>query len=140
MLMNDQEYKITGVKEIEEDEVEIEIISKINDLNYVKVTQEIENGEQEFKYEVMNNGVIEYSSIEIEKENDEVEVELQLGKDEENALIYKFERKDQVLEIEVYEGEDNLKEHFIVKTIIKEDGTKINKYIFDDNSEIEIDD
>ena len=146
MLMNDTEYTITGVKEIEEDEVEIEIVSKIDESNYVKVTQEIENDEQEFEYEVMKNGVVEYSSIEIEKENNEVEVELQFGKDEESATIYEF--KQQVnednstkMEIEVYKGEDNLIEKIKVNTYIDpETNQKINEYIFEDGTNKKLED
>ena len=145
MILDGEEYKIVGTKEIEADELEIKMMSIIDDNNYVKVEQEIENGEQEFLYEVKNNGVVEHSKIEIEQEeNKELEIKLQLGENEDNAEIYEFKRKLEnniaYLEIEVYQGEDNLVEKIKVKTIIKSDGAKVNEYTFEDNSTKEVDD
>ncbi|MDY4788179.1 MAG: hypothetical protein SO253_02535 [Bacilli bacterium] len=143
MLMNDITYKISGTKEVERDEIETTIKSYIDENNWVIVEQSIENGEQEFEYHTKVNGVEEYSSVEIEMDKkNQIEVELQFGKDDDKALIYEFKKVtansgNEIMHIDVFNGEDNLVEKIIVKSYInKETGEKVNEYIFKDGSSI----
>ena len=143
MLMNDVTYKISGTKEVEGDEIETTIKSYIDQNNWVVVEQSIENGEQEFEYHSKVNGVEEYSSVEIEMDKkNQVEVELQFAEDDDHALIYEFKKVtansgNEIMHIDVYNGEDNLVEKIIVKTYInQETGEKVNEYIFKDGSSI----
>ena len=93
------DYEIKGKKTVEEDEVEIEFVAYLNESIYVKVEQETENGEQEFQYEIWENGVvIDSTSIEVETERDEIEVEMEYSKGGETST-YKFEREGNQLKI-----------------------------------------
>ena len=99
MVYGDNEYSIYGKKSVEDDEVEIEFIARIDENNYVIVQQETERGEQEFQYEIWKNGIMyDSTSIEIETERNELEVEMQYSK-EEFESIYKFEREGNQLKI-----------------------------------------
>ena len=72
-----QTYSLRGDKEVEADEIEINLTIEIDDANYVIIQTETENGEQEYGYEVYSNGEkVEELSLEIEIEQNEVEVEL----------------------------------------------------------------
>lgn len=75
IIVNDNEYKMFGEKELDQDEYEISFIYQVDEDSYVKVEQEIENDESEFNYTVINNRkkVYEYS---LEIENNEVELEV----------------------------------------------------------------
>ena len=64
-----QTYSLRGEKEVEQDEIEINLEIKIDDANYVIIQTETENGEQEYGYEVYSNGQkVEELSLEIEIE------------------------------------------------------------------------
>lgn len=75
IIVNDNEYKMFGEKELDRDEYEISFTYQVDEDSYVKVEQEIENDESEFNYTVINNRrkVYEYS---LEIENNEVELEV----------------------------------------------------------------
>ena len=88
------EYEVRGSKEVESDyyetEVEIEFVVKLDDYNYVKIKQEIENNELEYKYTVYQNGRKQTSmSFESEVEGENTVVKLTT---EENGFkeTYKF--------------------------------------------------
>lgn len=73
-VFNGVEYKVIGKKEVEtednETEVEMEFIVKLDEGNYVRIEQETENDEIEYKYVVYQNGKKQLSmSFESEVEN-----------------------------------------------------------------------
>ena len=91
LIMNDVEYAISGKKEIEDDETKIEIISSIDDNNYVKVVSKVEDDERKYNYEVVTDGVVVTSSkIKIEEEDNETKFVLEYVDGE---LSGKFEFK-----------------------------------------------
>ena len=88
-----QTYSLRGEKEVEQDEIEINLEIKIDDANYVTIQTETENGEQEYGYEVYSNGQkVEELSLEIEIEQNEVEVELFVAVNGETQS-FKFEKE-----------------------------------------------
>ena len=156
-------------KEVEDDEVEEELeikmtsylatkdsegkFNKVEGAKSVTVKQEFENEtkedgtvekEQSFKYTVKDgNGNIindECSKVEIEEENGETEISLMLGNDEEKSKIYEFTKKEDKLEVEVYEGEDNKIEEITITFVTDENGNIKRVYEFKDGSKLEEDD
>ena len=131
MIYQGNEYTISGKKEVERDEIEIEFRAYIDRDNYVLVEQETESGEQEFTYSVYSNGImVDSTSIEIEKERNELEVEMQYEKDGVNAT-YKFEREGNALRI-FYRDESG---QGYIRARVADDGNTIT-YTFDDGTTI----
>lgn len=131
MTYQGKEYTISGKKEVERDEIEIEFIAYIDQSNYVRVQQETESGEQEFTYTVYSNRVeVDSTSIEIEKERNELEVELQYSQNGKNAT-YKFERVGNTLRI-LYRDESG---QGYIRASIDNNGNTIT-YTFDDGTTI----
>lgn len=52
-IVDGQEYKVFGEKEVEKDELEIELEIIFDKDNYVKISQEKENNKTEYEYEVV---------------------------------------------------------------------------------------
>lgn len=89
-IIDELEYEVIGKKEIEEDEVEIEFIIKLDENNYVKIEQEVEEDEFEYKYTIYKDGR-KYSSLKFESENENNVIHVKLTS-EENGFkeTYKF--------------------------------------------------
>ena len=116
LVIGDKEYEVFGKKEIEEDEMEIEFTSKIDDNNWVKVKQEIEEDETKFEYEISDNGVITNTMIKLESVADETKIELEF---ENNEMKSKYEFK--------MEDEDGKK---VIKIEVETDTTKIEAKVY----------
>ena len=100
MTFAGNDYQIKGKKTVERDEVEIEFEAYLNETTFVRVEQETENGEQEFKYKIKQNGVVvDSTSIEIETERNELEIEMEYTKGDGENSTYKFEREGNQLKI-----------------------------------------
>lgn len=91
LLVDGLEYTMLGEKELDKDELEINFRYMLDENTYVKVEQEIETGEQEFEYEIYQNGrkIYEYS---LELENDEVELKVKDASSALSSLKLEFER------------------------------------------------
>lgn len=110
MVINSIEYEVKGEKEVENDEFEIMLIIYTDEDNYIKITQETEINENEYKYEYYEDGnLVKEISLEIEyKDNIKVmsiEIE-ELGMEKEFEFIYldskiKCEYEDDSNEYEV---------------------------------------
>lgn len=73
-------YEFYGDKEIEGHECEVELVIKIDDTNYLKVSQEIEHNEKEFEYKFYDCDPKKnkaYKTVEIEIENHHVSIEIE---------------------------------------------------------------
>lgn len=99
MIINDVQYEVIGRKEVEQKEDEVEVktsfISRIDQKNYVKVTQKLEeeDGEtqQKFSYEVVENGIrVSTSEVKVKQENENTKIELKIF---ENDQYSKYEFK-----------------------------------------------
>ena len=107
------ERSFYGNKEIEEDEIEVEITLEIDQNNYLKVSHEKESDERELKYEFFNKKPNENShpyrevsisydkenkniSIEFEEDNEEYEINFHYdGKGEEKRVEVQYHRGDE---------------------------------------------
>lgn len=95
---NDHTYDVYGKKKVEDDEFELEFITKIDDNNYVLTKYETESDELEFEYEVYENGKkISSFKLEIEDENDDNEIEIELeftSEHQSGKFEFELENKD----------------------------------------------
>src|SRR5690606_37254377 len=89
---------VYGKQEVEDDEFELEFITKIDDNNYVLTKYEAETDEVEFEYEVYENGEkVSTFKLEIEDEDDdnEIEIELEYTSDHQSGKYeFELENKD----------------------------------------------
>lgn len=109
------EYEVKGSKEVEVDdnetEVEIEFVVKLDENNYVKIKQEVEDDESEYKYTVYKDGR-KQTSMSFESEKEDGNIVVKLTTDEAGYKeTYKF-----------IKGEE--------KTIIKYDGNGYSYTLF----------
>lgn len=93
-VIDDVEYEVTGKKEVEveddEEEVEIEFKVQLDENNYVKIEQEIEGDEAEYKYVVYRDGK-KYSSLSFESEEENGKTHIKLTTTENGYKeTYKF--------------------------------------------------
>lgn len=87
-IIDGVEYKMTGSKEIEEDEEELELKITLDESNYVLIEQETEANESEYSYVVVKNGKKVLSmSFELEDGIEEIVIR---SKESGSTEIYKF--------------------------------------------------
>lgn len=81
ILVDGVSYRMRGEKELEGDEYEVNFRYILDETSYILVEQEIERGETEFAYSLVQNGreVYEYS---LEIEGNEVSLEMESGRSE----------------------------------------------------------
>lgn len=81
VLVDGVSYRMRGEKELEGDEYEVNFRYILDETSYILVEQEIERGETEFAYSLVQNGreVYEYS---LEIEGNEVSLEMESGRSE----------------------------------------------------------
>lgn len=81
ILVDGVSYRMRGEKELEGDEYEVNFRYILDETSFVLVEQEIERGETEFAYSLVQNGreVYEYS---LEIEGNEVSLEMESGRSE----------------------------------------------------------
>lgn len=81
VLVDGVSYRMRGEKELEGDEYEVNFRYILDETSFVLVEQEIERGETEFAYSLVQNGreVYEYS---LEIEGNEVSLEMESGRSE----------------------------------------------------------
>jgi len=94
MVHNNNQYILEGLLETEDDESKTTFYAYQNEnkTNYVKVEQKIENEEQTFSYEVVENGnTVSKNEIKIETEDDEIIAELSYETDT-RKITYEIER------------------------------------------------
>ena len=72
VIVNDVTYNLTG----EKDEDEVSFFIDLDDLNYIKVSQEIDENETSLKYTIVQNGVKTKLSFKTEIEDDETVIKL----------------------------------------------------------------
>ena len=97
MVVDGTIFDVIGEREFEqegnesESSIEFTTKSKTNPLNYIKISQEVENNEVEFEYEIFENGIkISESEFEVEQKNNHTEVELEFKNNNQNKITYKM--------------------------------------------------
>ena len=137
MEIDNREVAITGVKTIENDEIEITFTAEL-DGQRVVFNQEVENGEQEFSYEVyQGQSKVEEFSFELEVERNEVEVEFLYRL---NGVTYAYEIEEEtrngVRYLEIYYQEGSSRNN--IEVSIRKDGDNtIYVYKLKDGTTIE---
>ncbi len=96
MVVDGVEYVLTGKREVEEGEEEIEFIAKLDDDNYVESKYEVESEETEFEIIVVRNGeTISETKVEIAFDGEETSVELEfLDGQSKGKYEFEFENED----------------------------------------------
>jgi hypothetical protein len=111
MVVVNQEYIVSGKKELEENEMKIEFTSKIDDDNWVTVKQKTEDNEKKFEYTISENGVISVTEIKYEVEDNETKLKLEFKQgDNSSEYIFKIEEEDEkkVIKIDIQDGNTKL--------------------------------
>jgi hypothetical protein len=103
MIINGTEYALEGRKEFEDGEQKVTMISKVDNDNYVKVTNKTEDNEQKFQYEVKVNGIItNRTEVKVETEDDEIKTVLKFVEgDAKGEYSFKQETEDGVQIIKI---------------------------------------
>ena len=115
------EYSIEGKKEIEEDEMELEIKITLDDKNYVIISQEAEDNELEYEYEIVKD-VKKYSKLE---DGNKFECEFRTN---ENGYreTYHFEKENDKIKIKY--TSNSIKLTIYVKATVNEAGETVYTY------------
>lgn len=130
VINNDITYKMEGKKEIEDSEFEVEFKIMIDELNYVKVEQEIEDNEEEYKYTSYTNGkkTLEYE-LEFEVNKNKVEVEFK-EKNGTSKKKTKFEsvEKNGKKEVKISIEENKIKTNYLILIYEDQDGNIVHEF------------
>lgn len=139
MSFNGKEYTVRGERESAFDENEMEFIAYIDRANYVKIEQEQEDGENEYSYTVVENGITTAAfELEIETEADETEVEI---RSYENNVTTVIDFKEKIAangksHIEATFVENNVMTRFSIHVTENPDGTESYLYRFSTGKEV----
>mgnify|MGYP005803413699 CR=1 FL=1 len=97
MVVGSDVFDVYGEREFEtegnesESSIEFTTKSKTNPNNFIKISQEVENNEVEFEYEIYKGGIkVSESEFEIEQEKNHTVVELEFKNSNQNKATYKL--------------------------------------------------
>lgn len=97
MIVSGDVFDVYGEREFEtegnesESSIEFTTKSKTNPNNFIKISQEVENNEVEFEYEIYKDGIkVSESEFEIEQEKNHTVVELEFKNSNQNKATYKL--------------------------------------------------
>lgn len=130
VINNDVTYKMEGKKEIEDDEFEVEFKIMIDELNYVKVEQEIEDNEEEYKYTSYTNGkkTLEYElEFEVNKNKVEVEFKEKSGTSKKKTKFESVEKNGKK-EVKISIEENKSKENYLIVIYEDQDGNIVHEF------------
>lgn len=95
LIVGLDEFEVVGKKEVDSDELKISFEARLDSKNWVKIEQEIENDELEFKYVVCANGVKTVTKISIEEEDNQIQMKLTFGEGHNKSkYFFKLETED----------------------------------------------
>lgn len=97
MVVSGDVFDVYGEREFEtegnesESSIEFTTKSKTNPNNFIKISQEVENNEVEFEYEIYKDGIkVSESEFEVEQEKNHTVVELEFKNSNQNKATYKL--------------------------------------------------
>lgn len=97
MVVGSDVFDVYGEREFEtegnesESSIEFTTKSKTNPNNFIKISQEVENNEVEFEYEIYKGGIkVSESEFEVEQEKNHTVVELEFKNSNQNKATYKL--------------------------------------------------
>lgn len=130
MIINNNEYRIIGTTEIEDDEVETEIKVILSNNSYFLIEQEKEEDEYEYVYmEYLDNKLISKYELSYEIDHNEIEVVIEIESIDIKGKIKAKQKNNQMtlkVDLDSYKGE--------VK--VTEDSNNIIYYFKDEKKEI----
>lgn len=140
MLYNGAEYAVEGKRESERDESELEFTAYLDRSNYVKIQREVEDGEEEFAYIVVKNGVmVSMFEVEVEREAQKTEVEVKSYSGGQTMTV-DFEKKTDAVGgksyIEAKCVENNILTTFQIYVTAGENGEETYLYKFSTGREV----
>lgn len=117
ILIDDNEYKMWGEKEIEDDELETSFSYLLDEDTYVLVEQEKENDEQEFSYKMIKNGR-QVNSYSLEMEDNEVELKTQGEGWGRYKVSFDLYQRDGEIYIRCFLNENGTRNSYLFKKVI----------------------
>lgn len=101
-------YQLTGEKELEDEEFELELKVTLDDENYCIIEQEIEDDEVDYVYSIYKNNKL-FSKISLEQEDDELEVKFISNNDgikESYSFKKESEKNQEVIKIKYHSNSE----------------------------------
>lgn len=135
IIINNQEYQMIGMKEIDGNETETKFFINLNENNWIKIEQETEGLENEYKIMMKTNGFVQKMKFEKELLDHGVKLSLFIQNEAGAPAMYKFykeidiETLDEYIRIEVREGGNKFKVKVYIT--IDELGNNVYTYKFD---------
>jgi hypothetical protein len=135
IIINEQEYQMIGMKEVDGDETETKFFINLNENNWIKIEQETEGLENKYKIMMKTNGFVQKMKFEKEQLDHGIKLSLFIQNEAGAPAMYKFyketdiETLDEYIRIVVREGRDKFKVKVYIT--IDELGNKIYIYKFD---------
>jgi len=123
MVIGDIEYLVRGEKVIDGENFKISFVAKKDHDNYVRVRQEIENGEEKFVYKVVVDGVVvSESELKFERDGEQMRLRMRI-RDGEEYREFSFKKdvedNESCIQIERTENEQTQ----TMKVFMETDGT-----------------
>ena len=133
VIFGDMEYDVSGKREIEGDEEEVEYKVIIDAKNYVIIESEAEGNENEYEYSKYVDGKMVFNrEVEYEiNKNGEVEIEFEMT-DENNQeleISYEFYKKDNIDYIKVEIESGKKESEALIKVTLDENNNPIYEFI-----------
>ena len=126
LVEGERTYAVRGGKELEDGEYEIEFKAFLDKNNYIKVKQEIEDDESEFKYSVFRDGRLSRSmSLSYEKEGGETELKLSVFS-EGKSTVFKFKEDEGKLKVTLIK--DGIKNRYRIETRVDKEGNTVIEF------------
>lgn len=128
VILDGVTYNMYGKKEIEGNEMEVEFKISLDNDTYVKVEQETENGEEEYKYTKYENGRRVYQTeMEVEEKNHKVEFSFKEKDSNGITTYYKYDIVEldgkKYVRVHLNDGTENIEARLEVS--VDENGNRV---------------
>lgn len=136
MLVNGLEYSLKGKKEVEQDGYEFSLMAVIDSKNFIKLVQEVEEGEEKIFYSIHEEGKqVQRFLLEVENEEDESEIVIMSTVDGKVSHIrMNKEVEDDETIINILVKVDRTTIRCKAKVTTDENGEKVYEYEFNNGS------
>ena len=136
VVVGENEYQVSGDREIEGNESSVEYKVMFDEKNYVKIESEVEGTENEYEYSKYVDGKRVFKSeVEYEiNEDGEIEIEFETKTPENGKVKFSYEfvkneNNEDIIKVEVKKSEAGLKGEAIMKAVVNEAGESSYKFV-----------
>jgi len=135
MVNNQLEYRLEGIKKIQNKKTKISLIATLNDSTSVLVERTLVDNEEMYEYTISENGVNSKSKMKIKNVNDELEVEFEFEDDTSEQYSFKQVIKDGKKNISILARSGNISRGNLQVYIVddEETGKKMYEYLNENN-------